>query len=618
MKSFRIQAMKNLIELNLKFNKLHNFKKFSFYNSNKFYVHSKNKFEPNPCAGEAIGEFVLTTKYGVEVLLDPLLNKGTGFPEEERERLGIRGLVPPRLPSNDILDWQVKRIMNRYYELDTPLQKYSYMIGLQDRNSVLFYKCLTEHLEELAPIIYTPTVGEACINFGTIFRRPRGMYFSALDKGMMRSMVYNWPTDDVELIVVTDGSRILGLGDLGTNGMGIPIGKLSLYSGCGGIHPSKCLPVVIDVGTNNTSLLEDPMYLGLQQRRLTGDAYDAIVDEFIKAIKQRFPNVLVQFEDFSIENASRILEKYREKILCFNDDMQGTATVALSGILSSLRALGNKNSQSALLNQRIIVVGAGTAGLGVSRGILFNMIQSGLSKSEAHKKFWVVDNFGSLGYGRQVQFKNQEDWVRNDIKDKMSLEELIKQVKPTIILGLTGVGGLFSQNAIKEMAKHCERPIIFPLSNPTKNAECTAEDAYRWTEGKCIFGSGSPFAPVEYNGKLLIPAQPNNMYSYPGIGLGALVSKSRIITDRMLNAAAIELAESLSEDELKSGRIFPRVKEIPNVSKKVAFAVAKQAFNDGLSKLNKIPRDEELRHAIYERFWIPKYGSIIRVEDSKI
>jgi malate dehydrogenase (oxaloacetate-decarboxylating)(NADP+) len=434
----------------------------------------------------------------------------------------------------------------------------------------------------------------------------------------MRSMVFNWPTDDVELIVVTDGSRILGLGDLGTNGMGIPIGKLSLYTACGGIHPSKCLPVVIDVGTNNTSLLDDPMYLGLQQKRLTGDAYDAIFDEFIKAIRQRFPNVLVQFEDFSIENASRILEKYRNKILCFNDDMQGTATVALAGVLSGLRALGNQDAKSALCNQRIVVVGAGTAGLGVSRGILFNMMQSGLSKSEAHKRFWIVDNYGSLGYGRNVQFKNQEEWVRNDIQDKMSLEELIKQVKPTIILGLTGVGGLFSQNSIREMAKHCDRPIIFPLSNPTKNAECKAEDAYKWTEGKCIFGSGSPFAPVDYNGKLLIPAQPNNMYSYPGIGLGALVSKAKLITDRMLNSAAIALAESVSEEELRNGRIFPRVKEIPNVSRKVAFAVAKQAFADNLSRLSSISSDDDLRQAIYERFWIPKYGSIIRVEDSQI
>jgi malic enzyme len=615
MKSYRLQCLKHNIFLKTQILPLRN---LSFYNFHKIKVHSKNKFEPNPCTGEAIGEFVLTTKYGVEVLLDPLLNKGTGFPKEERERLGIRGLVPPRLPSENCLDWQVKRIMNRYYELESPLHKYSYLISLQDRNSVLFYKCLTEHLEELAPIIYTPIVGEACINFGTLFRRPRGMYFSAKDIGMMRSMVYNWPTDDVELIVVTDGSRILGLGDLGTNGMGIPIGKLSLYAACGGIHPSKCLPVVIDVGTNNNYLLEDPMYLGLQQKRLSGKVYDEIVDEFIKAIRQRFPNVLVQFEDFSIENASRILEKYREKILCFNDDMQGTATVALAGVLSALRALGNPNAQAALCDQRIVVVGAGTAGLGVSKGILFNMIQSGLTEAEARKRFWIVDNYGSLGHGRNVQYKNQEDWVRNDILDKMPLEELIKSVKPTILLGLTGVGGIFSQNAIQEMAKHCDRPIIFPLSNPTKNAECKAEDAYKWTDGKCIFGSGSPFAPVNYKGKLLIPAQPNNMYSYPGIGLGALVSKAKVINDRMLNAAAIALADSLSEEELLNGRIFPRVKEIPQVSKKVAFAVAKQAFADKVSKLSDVLTDEELRQAIRERFWIPKYASIIRVEDSQI
>jgi len=582
-------------------------------------VHSKTKFDHNrECDGQPIGEVVLTTKYGVEILLDPLINKGTGFPMEERERLAIRGLVPPRLPTNEILEEQTKRLMKTFYEISSPLNKYIFLNNLQDRNSVLFYKCLVDNLEELAPIIYTPTVVEACKSYSTILRRPRGMFFSAKDKGMMRSMVYNWPTDDVELIVVTDGSRILGIGDQGTNGMPVPIGKLALYTACGGIHPSKCLPIVIDVGTNNQELLDDPMYLGLQQKRLRGQEYDEIIEEFINAIRERFPNVLLQFEDFSIENASRILEKYRNKILCFNPDIQGTGTVALAGILSALRMIGYVDARKALCDQRIIIVGAGSAGLGVGQSVLFHMVEAGLSIKEARKRFWLVDKDGSLGNGRKVEFTNQESWVRTEVKDKLTLEQLVKEVKPTIILGLTGIGGVYTEKTIREMSTHCERPIIFPLSNPAKNAECSAEQAYRWSEGRCIYGSGSFFPPVSYGNDLLFPAQHNNFYSYPGIALGALVSKSKTITDKMLNSAANALAEAVSEEDLKSGVIFPKTKDIPRVSKKIAFAVAKQSFADGVARIPRFESDNELDEAINDRFWEPKYGSIIRVEESII
>jgi malate dehydrogenase (oxaloacetate-decarboxylating)(NADP+) len=592
----------------------------SFFNIFKRkVVHSGNIYDPNPNSdGAKIGEIVLTKKYGVDVLNDALINKGTGFPLEERERLGIRGLVPPRLHnSKNVMEWQESKVMAKYREITSPLLKYSFMNSLHDRNEVLFFRCLSNNLKEIAPIVYTPTVGLACLNFATLFRRARGMYFSAEDKGTMHAMTFNWHTDDVELIVVTDGSRVLGLGDLGTNGMGIPIGKLQLYTACAGIHPSKCLPIVIDVGTNNKSLLEDNLYLGLQQERLRGKEYDEIVDEFINAVRERFPNALVQFEDFSTENASRILEKYRNKILCFNDDMQGTATVTVAGLLSALRALGHQNPQEALKNQRIVTVGAGSAGLGVSRGIMFSMMEAGLSEEEARKRFWIVDDKGVLGKGRNVAFSNQQAWVRDEVKDQLNLRELVKEVKPTILLGLTGVGGLFSEQVIREMASHCERPVIFPMSNPTDKAECKANDAINWTDGKCIFASGSPFPEYEFKGRLFKPAQSNNMYSYPGIGLGALVCKARSVTDSMLNAAALAIAGYLTEDDLRDGRIFPLVDEIPKLSREIAFAIAKQAAKENLARI-KFNSDDDLRKAIDDRFWIPKYGSMARVNISQI
>jgi malate dehydrogenase (oxaloacetate-decarboxylating)(NADP+) len=578
-------------------------------------VHSGNSFKPNPLSdGAKIGDAILTTKHGFDILHDPSLNKGTAFPIEERERLGVRGLVPPRLPTSEgSLEWQEKKIMVRFRELKDPIHKYKFMNSLHDRNEVLFFRCLSNNIKEIAPIIYTPTVGTACLNFGTLFRRPRGMYFSAADKGLMYSMTFNWHTDDVELIVVTDGSRVLGLGDLGTNGMGISLGKLQLYTACAGIHPSKCLPVVIDVGTNNESLIQDRMYLGLQQKRLSGEKFDEIIDEFLSAVRERFPNALIQFEDFNTENASRILEKYRNKILCFNDDMQGTATVTLAGLLGALRATGHRLPEAALLDQRIIVVGAGTAGLGVSSGILYSMMQTGLSEEEARKRFWIVDDKGVLGKDRKVAFSNQQKWVRNDIDDSLPLEELVKVVKPTVLLGLTGVGGLFTEKIVREMAKSCDRPIIFPMSNPTDRAECQARDAYEWTDGRCIFASGSPFDDVEYKGKIYKPTQSNNMYSYPGIGLGALVCRAKTITDKMLNKAAIALANSLTESDLNDGRIFPLVQDIPKITKEVAFAVAKQAYIENLGRI-KYENDEAIRKAINDRFWIPKYGSIIKVD----
>ena len=587
------------------------------FNSRKF-IHSNNIFEPKiKTKFSKIGDVILTTKQGADVILDPCLNKGTSFRLAEIERLGIRGLITPRQTSQQE---QEERIIQNLQKCKSNIDKYIYLMSLLDRNEILFYKILSKNIRDLAPIIYTPTVGEACLHFGDILRRPRGMYFTSNDKGEMRSMIYNWPTNDVELIVVTDGSRILGLGDLGANGMGIPIGKLCLYTACGGIHPSKCLPVVIDVGTNNKTLRESGgHYLGLNQSRLTGNKYFEIVDEFLSAINHRYPNALIQFEDFSSNNATKLLTKYRNKYLCFNDDMQGTAVVTLAALLNALYLIHQSNPIEALTKQRIIVVGAGTAGLGVSQGILFNMINSGrITEEEAYKNFYIVDNQGCLGAGRNVQYFFQKPWVRNDIPDKTDLLSLIREVKPTILLGLTGIGGLFKEEIIKEMAKYCKRPIIFPMSNPTKNAECTAQQAIEWTNGRCIFASGSPFKSVNYNGKMYSVSQSNNMYAFPGIGLGALVSQATTITDNMLNQAAIALANSTRKYNSLNGQLFPSISKIPLISKDIAVALGMQAIRDGVSTAKMIKTRSDLVEAVNNKFWIPKYGSIVRIDPMKL
>ena len=456
------------------------------------------------------------------------------------------------------------------------------------------------------------SVGLACQTFSSIFRRPRGMYFSAIDKGVMHSMMWNWPTSDVEIIVVTDGSRILGLGDLGTNGMGIPIGKLSLYTAGAGIHPSKTLPVLIDVGTNNEKLLDDPMYLGLPQKRVSGPEYYDIVDEFIQAVRERFPNALVQFEDFSTDKAATLLEKYRNRLLCFNDDIQGTGCVVVAAVLGALRAIGHERPGKALKEQRIVVVGAGSAGLGVAGFLKFAMREEGLTESEASERFWVLDKDGVLGVGREHLSQEQRKWLRGSVRDKTGLLDVVQQVQPTILIGLTAVGGIFNEEVIRAMKEHCERPIILALSNPTSSAECTAEDAYRWTDGTALFACGSPFSPVEMNGKRLVPCQANNMYTFPGIGLGALACQARSISDSMIYAAAKGLAGATSDKDFEEGRIFPRQSSIPQVSERVALAMCKQAVSEGLARVRRDDDDKWLE-LIRGRRWEPEYGQIVRM-----
>ncbi|KAG0266501.1 Malic enzyme [Actinomortierella ambigua] len=565
-----------------------------------------------------------TTKHGMDVIQDPLLSKGTAFSLSERERLGIRGLVPPRTQE---MDKQLLRIIRNLNECKTPLEKFVFMTALQDRNETLFYRLLIDHLAELSQIIYTPTVGEACKRFHSIYRRARGMYFSSLDRGQMAAMVHNWPHDQVDVIVVTDGSRVLGLGDLGANGMQIPIGKLSLYVAGGGIRPTSILPVVLDVGTNNEELLNDPLYLGMGHRRLDGDEYYSFVDEWVHAIQARYPNALIQFEDFKYPHAYNLLHKYQDKITCFNDDIQSTSAVALAGVLAALKARGKAITD--LNEERIICVGAGSAGVGVCEGIIDCMVEQGKVKSreEAYSRIWMLDQYGLLGNSnlgtahegmgvgdRANLDERQRCYLKKDMQDRMSLEEVIRAVKPTAILGLSGSRGVFNEGAVRAMAEGVEKPVIFPLSNPTHHSECTAEEAFEWTDGRAIFASGSPFKDVTLkNGKVCKVNQINNAMSFPGLGLGITVSRASRVTSKMFMETAITIANMASEDQLKSGVLFPGVADLREVSKSVAVKVCEVAYEQGLARAQ-LRQGASLRSIVEESMWEPDYVPTIRID----
>jgi len=549
------------------------------------------------------------SKRGSDILTDPLFNKGTAFKAGERDRLRIRGLVPPRRMSMKL---QLEKFMVRIREERSNIKKHLLLEDLHDRNETLYHRILSDYIEEVAPIVYTPTVGQACAEFGERYRRTRGMYFSKEDRGHMAAMVYNWPNKDVHIIVVTDGSRILGLGDLGANGMGIPIGKLALYCAAGGIAPHRVLPVVIDVGTNNEDLLNDEHYLGIQEPRISGDEYYSIVSEFMQAVHNRWPKVLVQFEDFSSDKAQVLLDNYRNDSLVFNDDIQGTGATTLAGVLSALRVKGKLPED--LGEERILIVGAGSAGIGVGQVLLQAMIEQGRTHEESISAFFVADQHGLLGVERTLGKENpltkeQAIFARKE-DGGLSLIEIMKKYKPTIILGMTAVGGLFKEDLIRQMSKNCERPIIFPLSNPTTKAECTAEQAFEWTDGKCVFASGSPFEPVTFtDGRILYPTQCNNMYIFPGLGLGATLCGAKVITDRMLYVSAKALANYVTEDELSEGKVFPHITSIRDVSKTVAIAVIEEAIKEGLAtKLNekdKLDLETFVKKKMYDPVYVP-------------
>jgi malate dehydrogenase (oxaloacetate-decarboxylating)(NADP+) len=496
---------------------------------------------------------------------------------------------------------QVMRAMENFRAKPNDLEKYIFLDGLHDRNETLYYRLIIDNMEEMMPIVYTPTVGKACQEFGHLFRRGRGMFFSALDHGNIARFMENWPSDDVQVIVVTDGERILGLGDLGANGMGIPVGKLSLYSACAGIDPARTLPVTLDVGTNNQELLADPLYLGIRRERLRGEAYDALIEEFIQAATARWPGVLIQFEDFANINSFRLLEKYRHRVCTFNDDIQGTAAVTLAGLYSALRITGGK-----LTDQRLLFLGAGGAGIGIGELIVSAMQVEGISEEEARKRCWFVDSKGVVIQSR-TDLQDHKLAFAHDMDPVPDFMAAIRELKPTGIIGVSGMPGSFTREMVEEMSRINERPMVFALSNPTSKAECTAEDAYRWSGGKAVFASGSPFDPVELNGKTLVPGQGNNAYIFPGVGLGVVVSQARHVTDEMFAAAARTLAMEVTEEDLAKGRIYPSLAMIREVSLAIAAAVAGVAYDSGLAGASE-PEDiparvrEEMFEPVYRRF----------------
>lgn len=551
---------------------------------------------------------------GSDILSNPLFNKGTAFKSGERDRLRFRGLLPPRRTNMGV---QKNRILHAIRNEESDIKKNIILEDVHDRNETLYHRILVDHMDEMAPLIYTPTVGQACKEFGTRFRRPRGMYFTEEDRGYMAAMVYNWPHKDVHVICVTDGSRILGLGDLGANGMGIPVGKLSLYCAAGGIAPHRVLPVVIDVGTDNEELLESEFYLGVQKKRLKGPEYFQLVDEFMQAVRHRWPNVLVQFEDFSSDKAQKLLNHYRDDHLCFNDDIQGTGATTLAGILGALRAKGE--DVNTLGDQKIVIAGAGSAGIGVAQVLMQAMIEQGKTPEEAKNCFFIVDASGLISAEQNDDLTPEQRMYTRDTDGGMSLQEVVQKYKPTILLGMTGVGGLFTESIVKEMTKHCDRPVIFPLSNPTIKAECTAEQAFVWTNGNCIFASGSPFDPVTVDGKIFYPTQCNNMYIFPGLGLGATLAGAKRVTDKMLYVAAEALANFVSSDDHKQGKVFPPLSQIRDVSKSVAIAVIEQAMEEGqATKIGDEVQKEDLDALVQRKMYDPVYVPLVEKREITI
>jgi malate dehydrogenase (oxaloacetate-decarboxylating)(NADP+) len=534
------------------------------------------------------------TPRGMALLRDPLLNKGTAFTEQERDALGLRGFLPACVLS---IEAQAERVLINLRSLPNALEKYVALNALHDRNETLFFRVVCDNIDEIQPLIYTPTVGLACQRFGLIFQRPRGLFIGVNDRGRIAELMGNWPYP-VKLIVVTDGERILGLGDLGANGMGIPVGKLSLYSACAGVHPEHCLPVMLDVGTNNEAFLSDPYYVGLRQKRLTGALYYEFVDEFITAARKVFPGVVIQFEDFANHSAFSLLHKYRDKIPVFNDDIQGTAAVALAGLFSALRANGGK-----LADQTLLFLGAGEAATGIADLVVSAMVAEGVSLPEALRRNWLVDSRGLVVSNRPGLTEHKVRYAHDHppIDDFLTA---IRNLKPTAIIGVAAVGGAFTPEMLQTMAQINDRPIVFALSNPTSKAECSAEEAYRHTGGRALFACGSPYDPVQFEGKTFVPRQGNNSYIFPGVGLGAIASGARLVTDEMFMVAAHALADLVSDVDIEQGSLYPALPRIREVSAHIAAAVADVAYQRGLST-GQAPND--LDAYIQSQMYDPRY-----------
>lgn len=513
-------------------------------------------------------------KRGFEVLRDKTLNRSIAFPRSERARLGLRGLLPHRVSTTPQM---VHRVMVNLERLPRDIDRYMQLSALQERNERLFYRTVIEHIDTLLPLIYTPTVGEACREFSHIAREPKGLFITPDDRGQIDRLLANWPQKNIRVIVVTDGQRILGLGDLGANGMGIPVGKLALYSACAGIDPEWCLPVTLDVGTNNENLLSDVLYLGYPRRRLEGKAYFNLVEEFVTEVQSRYPNALIQFEDFLTPNAYALLEKYRDRVLCFNDDIQGTAAVALAGVYASTRITG-----VSFRDLRIMFLGAGSAATGIADLMTTAFVDDGLSLDDARHHLWFVDVNGLVVKGRRDLMPHNLPYAHDH--ESLAFVEAIDAIRPHVLIGATGAPGTFTRTVIERMAAINKRPVIFALSNPTSKAECTAEQAYSWSGGRAVFASGSPFAPVIFEGRTLRPGQGNNAYVFPGIGLGAVASRARTLPDELFLAAARTLAGLVRQDDLDEGSLYPQLRGIRKLSLAIAASVATKAYEMNLTR----------------------------------
>jgi len=520
---------------------------------------------------------------GYKLLKDPSKNKGTAFTQEERDKYKLNGLLPDNI---ETMKTQLLRVNEQVDRLTVPINKYIFLLQLLDYNETLFFRTITDNPVKYMPIIYTPTVGEACIQFGHIFRKPRGMYISIKHKGNIAALLRNWPVKDVRFTVVTDGERILGLGDLGMSGMGIPIGKLCLYTACAGVPPGLTLPIVLDAGTNNEELLQDPLYPGLKTKRIRGKEYEEFIDEFVTSINEVFPDICIQWEDFAGTNAIKILSKYRDKVCCFNDDIQGTASVIDSGLLTSCRISGVP-----LENHRFLFLGAGAATIGIAELMTKVLMQKGLTKEEAYNRFWLFDSKGIVSR-RRSDLEDHKLPFANNYLECDSFLEAIRIINPTAILGLSTIKGAFTKEVIELMSELNERPIIFPCSNPTSHSECTAEEAYTWSGGRAIFASGSPYPPVKIGSKTFYPNQGNNVYIFPALGLAVLATKAKRVNDEMFIAALHSLSDQVSESDIESGMVYPPVENIRVVAEQIAIDVTKFIFDNDLAQIER-PKDIE-------------------------
>jgi malate dehydrogenase (oxaloacetate-decarboxylating) len=549
---------------------------------------------------------------GQSLLENPLFNKGSAFSEEERRDFGLVGLVPPHVSTTEE---QLARTYESYKRKTTDLERYIYLVSLQDRNETLFYRLLQEHITEMMPVIYTPVVGEGCKQYSHIYRRPRGLYIPFNQREDIGAVLANAPTKGVDVIVVTDGERILGLGDLGVGGMGIPVGKLSLYTLCAGVPPARTLPIILDVGTGNSDLLADPLYLGWRHERVRGQEYDDFIEAFVKAVIETFPNVLLQWEDFSKNNATRLLERYRDQLCTFNDDIQGTGAVTLAGFIAAMNVIGSK-----LSDQRIVMLGAGSSATGISDQIVSAMISEGLTRDAARSAIWLVDSHGLVHSGRQglesfkqkyaQDFARVGEWDLTD-RDRITLLDVIRNVKPSILVGTSAQPGAFTEEIVCEMAKHVDRPVIFPLSNPTSKSEAVPVDLINWTRGRALVATGSPFPPVAYDDRLINIGQCNNAFVFPGIGLGVIASGARRVTNEMFVAAARALAEFSPALEDPAASLYPALEGVRNVSRRVALAVAGEAVRLGIAP---DASTEELEAKIDAKVWKPRYARYVKAE----